>query len=82
MGIESFLNSSDKREALNELKSMLAKEIYISCIMCSLDPDSFDYVEYLNSINDSTIPTVGSSWGNLLELCKKMSIIENKIASL
>lgn len=82
MGIESFLGNGDRANALNELKLMLAKDIYINCILCNVDPESFNHIDYVNSINDTNTPRLGSNWNTLFDLCQKMLVVENKIASL
>lgn len=82
MGIESFLNAESKIEALQELKMLIAKEIYIKCITLGLDPDEFDHTEYVASFEQSSPTAVGVNQNYLLGLCKKMLIVESKIGAL
>jgi hypothetical protein len=82
MGIESYLGTEDKLSALTEFKTMIAKEIYISCINCGIDPDTFDYAEYLLAIEQTPTINFGVARIALFDLCKKLQVVENKIAGL
>lgn len=82
MGIESFLGDGDKLDALNQLKTMLAKELYIACINCNIDPESFEVGQYINYINENPSINIGPERTVLLQLCNKFSLIETKIAEL
>ncbi len=82
MGIESFLNTESKIEALQELKMFIAKEIYIKCITLGFDPDEFDHVEYVSSFEQNPVTAEGINQNYLLGLCKKMLIVESKIGAI
>lgn len=82
MGIESYLGNGDKLSALTELRSMLAKEIYIACINCSVDPDTFDISQYINYVNENPSVNFGPQRTLLLQLVNKFSLIQTKIDEL
>lgn len=82
MSIESYLGNGDKLSALTELRSMLAKEIYVACINCGIDPETFDASNYIDNINQNPSINFGPQRVLLFELSKKFFLIQSKIEEL
>jgi hypothetical protein len=82
VGIESYLGNGDKLLALKELRTILAKEIYITCINSGFDPESFNVDNYISQTIDNPEISIGPERILLLQLCNKFSLVESKIKEL
>lgn len=81
MQIESYLGGGDKMSALLQLKQHLSLEIYRLCILCELDPDTFEIDSFLESIkNEIIIPA--SNISNLVMHANKLKLVEKKIGEI
>lgn len=81
MQIESYLGSGDKMSALLELKQHLCLEIYRLCILCEIDPDTFEMESFLQSIKNTTL-IPASNISNLVLCVDKLKLVEAKIGEI
>ena len=80
MGLEQFLTTSDKIASLEKLTSLLAADIYFSCLKYGIEPDGFDYAAF-EAPSDG--PDVFSPHLRDLEIkCKSLAAAEQKLAEL
>jgi|694.fasta_scaffold00126_24 hypothetical protein len=82
MSIESYLGDGDRATALQELKLLLAREVYINCILCNIEPSDFDYIDYLENLENNTSLRMGPHWSALSSACQKLKVVEEKIATI
>lgn len=81
MKIESYLGGGDKMSALLQLKEHLCLEIYRLCILCEIDPDTFEIESFLQSIEEITI-IPASNISNLVLCVDKLKLVETKIGEI
>jgi hypothetical protein len=53
MNISNFLTIQDRAEALNKIKELLIKDLYMNLLVVGVDPDSFDYTNE-QQVNEAT----------------------------
>ena len=81
MKIDSYLGGGDKMSALLELKQHLCLEIYRLCILCEIDPDTFEMESFLQSIKNTTL-IPASNISNLVLCVDKLKLVEAKIGEI
>lgn len=82
MKIDYFLGDGDKLSALKELRQEIYKQMYRYCLLANIDPDSFDYKNFLLEHKNNLNSMIIRYYPDLVNYCEKLDIIEKKIEEI
>jgi hypothetical protein len=82
MGIEQFLSADDKKAALQEVKSLLEREIYFLCLKTGLDPEDVDPETFTVQGLISPLPSSIMTYQIIETHCKNLVAVTAKLATM
>ena len=78
MSVEQFFTENDKVVILNKIINGLSLEVYRMCFFCNIDPDFFDYSNYVNPSDVLAFPREKI----LADTCTSLGLAIKKLESL
>jgi hypothetical protein len=82
MKIENFLGDGNKLQSLIEMKSLISKEIYKYCLFAAIDPESFNYQQFLLEHKDNINSMIIKYYPELVTYCEKLDYVDKKIEEI
>lgn len=82
MGIEQFLSAEDKKAALQEVKSLLEKEIYFLCLKTGIDPEDVDPETFTAQGVINPLPVSMMTYQIIETHCKNLVAVTAKLATM
>jgi hypothetical protein len=69
-------------ESLNKVKEYLSEEIFRYCLLVNIDPETFDYLNFIDEHKNNLLSMTKKYYPELVIQSEKLKIVEQKIQQL